>query len=368
MLLWIAVAHAAPLGVADVPNPRDSGAWVADVAGVIPAEAEARMNARIERLHADLGAEIAVVTAPDVEGEPKAFATTLLNEWGVGSEAANNGVVLLLVVERRRVEIEVGYGLEAVLTDAAAGRLLDTNVVPRFKAGDLGGGLEAGVDALDTRLRGSPEESRVGTDGAVGGPARARDQAATGRSSEPVSGLTLLAGAGGGSLLLGGGAWLYLQRRRRRCEVCGKEMLLLDEVADDAHLDAGQQAEERLGSVDYEVRLCEEHERVVVIPHNKWFSGYSACSSCGRRTARKQSVTVEHATYTHGGRVRVTEDCQHCGHHDVHHYSTPRLQRSTSTGSSRGGRSGGGGSFGGRSGGGSFGGGRSGGGGAGRSW
>jgi uncharacterized protein len=140
-------------------------------------------------------------------------------------------------------------------------------------------------------------------------------------------------------------------------------MALLDEEADDAHLDAGQQAEERLKSVDYEVRRCAEHDQVVIIEHGKWFSGYARCSLCRHRTATHRSVTLVHATYDHGGEVQVTEDCTHCHHHDVTHRHTPRKQRSSSSGGSfgGGGRSGGGG-------GGSFGGGRSGGGGAGRSW
>jgi uncharacterized protein len=357
--MWLlSVAHAAPLSVSDVPNPRPAGGWVADAADVLPPDAEARINARLDALQQQTSAELAVVTVPDTQGEPKEFATELLNTWGVGSREANNGVLMLLVVDRRRVEIEVGYGLEAVLTDGATGALLDQHVIPRFKAGDLAGGLEDGVAAIDTRLRAKPEETREGTGGAVDVPGFAPEEA-----TDTGTNLALLGGGGAGGIVLGVAGWVWWQRRRRQCPVCRKEMALLDEEADDAHLDAGQQAEERLKSVDYEVRRCAEHDQVVIIEHGKWFSGYARCSRCRHRTATHRSVTLVHATYDHGGEVQVTEDCTHCHHHDVTHRHTPRKQRSSSSGGSfgGGGRSGGGG-------GGSFGGGRSGGGGAGRSW
>lgn len=133
MLPLLGVAWAAPLDVSSIPNPRRDGAWVADAADVLPADVEGRINARVDRQQADLDAEIAVVTAHDVALPPKEFATTLLNPWGVGDADANNGVLVLLVVDARRVEIAVGYGLEGVLSDGATGRLLDERVAPAFK-------------------------------------------------------------------------------------------------------------------------------------------------------------------------------------------------------------------------------------------
>jgi uncharacterized protein len=71
---------------------------------------------------------------------PKEYATELFNRWGVGKREADNGVLLLVSLGDRRVEIETGYGMEAILPDAVAGEILDTAVVPRFRAGDIPGG------------------------------------------------------------------------------------------------------------------------------------------------------------------------------------------------------------------------------------
>jgi uncharacterized protein len=359
-----ALALAAPLAPADVPSPRDRGSWVADLSGVLSAAQEAEIDRRVDRLQAELGAEVAVVAVDEVQGAPKDFAAELFHRWGVGDEAANNGVLVLLVVEARRVEVETGYGLEGILTDGWTGRMMDDEMVPHFKAGALGEGLVAGVAALDGRLRASPEEVRLGTGGAVSGPGRGAE--GEGRSSGLGALPWLL-----GTVALGGAfaGFGVRSRRRRACPVCKAQMELLGEQADDAHLDEGQRREEALGSVDYEVRVCRAHEQVRILPKKQWFSGQVKCRSCGYATAARSSDTTVTATYDHGGLVEVTERCAHCGHTHTSTYATPRRSKpSSGRGGSYGGGSSSGGFSGGGSSGGGFGGGRSGGGGAGRSW
>jgi uncharacterized protein len=134
-------------------------------------------------------------------------------------------------------------------------------------------------------------------------------------------------------------------------------MVRLDEQADDAHLDTGQQREERLKSVNYDVWVCPTCQQVSIVPHKAWFSKYSKCTSCGRRTLETSSRTLIRATTSHSGSEEVTERCRNCGWTRTYTRTIPRVQ--TSSGSSGGFRSGGGG------GGGSFGGGSAGGGGAG---
>jgi uncharacterized protein len=140
-------------------------------------------------------------------------------------------------------------------------------------------------------------------------------------------------------------------------------MLSLSEIEDDQHLEAGQKKEEQLGSVDYEVVVCPGCQHTRTLRHNKWFSGFSSCSSCSFKTLSSSSSTIVHATYDHGGQVQVTEDCRHCSYHNQYtRYTSKKTRPSTSTSSfssSSSSRS---------SGGGSFGGGSSRGGGAGSSW
>lgn len=357
-LLLIAAATA--VTIPEVPNPRARGAWVSDLAEVIDAPAEARIEARVQALHDDLGVEIAVVTAPTVQGTPKDFATGLFEHWGVGSAGANDGLLVLLVVDARRLEMETGYGLEPALPDGWLGTMQAERMVPRFRDGDLGGGLEAGIEAVDARLRSDPDQAQQGTRSAIPTP---RVAAPPDAHPLPPAWLWLVLGG-----VLGLGIWLgvraWLRKRERTCPHCKREMAALGEAEDDAHLDPGQRTEERVGSVDWVVYHCDECDFLRVAPHRRLFSGYSRCKRCGNRTLLSTSHTEQQASYSHGGRVRVTEDCAHCTFRRSYTYSTPRKTRSTSSSSSRSG----GFSSGGSSSSGSFGGGRSGGGGAGSSW
>jgi uncharacterized protein len=89
------------------------------------------------------GAELALVTvmsfAPYASIEE--FSTALMEAWGAGERSKDNGVLLVLAMNEREVKIEVGYGLEGAIPDSAAGRILDTVVIPAFRKDDFSGGL-----------------------------------------------------------------------------------------------------------------------------------------------------------------------------------------------------------------------------------
>ncbi|MFL5318990.1 MAG: TPM domain-containing protein [Myxococcaceae bacterium] len=146
----------------------------------------------------------------------------------------------------------------------------------------------------------------------------------------------------------------YLRLRPRRCATCHDPRTRLGELADDRFLNEGQRAEERAGSVDYDVWWCARCSDTLIIPYRAWFSGYSRCPACRLRLAKEKSRTLYYATTESCGSVEVTMDCTHCGHHSSYVHSTPRLQRSSSSSSSSsfggGSSSGGGSSFGGSSG------------------
>jgi uncharacterized protein len=139
-------------------------------------------------------------------------------------------------------------------------------------------------------------------------------------------------------------------------------MILLDEVADDAKLDAGQRLEEKLESVDYHVWLCPTCQASLVIPHNAWFSQYSTCSACNRRTLKRDAETQIPASTVNPGLQEITELCLNCRWTRTYTRVIPQIVISSSTSSSDSSFSSGGGGGGG---GGSFGGGSAGGGGAG---
>ncbi|WP_148663124.1 TPM domain-containing protein, partial [Scytonema hofmannii] len=151
------------LTVQEVPNPRkDYGGWVTDMAGILSNETETQLNQMISQLEAKKGVEIAVVSVPKTApaDSPKKFATELFNHWGIGKKGQNNGVLFLISVGDRRVEIETGNGVEAILPDAKVGNIIDTQIIPKFKKGDFEGGTLAGTKALVVILE-SDEASSV---------------------------------------------------------------------------------------------------------------------------------------------------------------------------------------------------------------
>jgi len=351
--------------IATVPSPRPSS-WVTDQANVLDAAAEAKLDAAAEALKQTKNIELAVVTVDDVQGTPKQFATALFNHWGIGSAQTNTGVLVLLVMGQRRLEIETGTGIEAALPSAWLADMQARVMVPRFKQRDFGGGLVAGVEAIAGHLAAAPGEGTT-----VQAPGEYRDNgtvvAPASRPGDPPSATApvttppapahyspppedddgpstgTVVGGGAGLLGAGGATAALLARRRRRqrtCFTCQPErrMLPLSEVEDDQLLDEGQRKEEKLGSVDYEVVICPGCQEARTLRHNKWFSGYGRCSSCSYKTLHSSSSTIVAATYDHGGQVRVTEDCRHCSYSNSYTRYTSKLTR-PSTSSSSGGSS-----------------------------
>ena len=124
------------LDVKDVPNPRQiNGTWVTDMAGILDQSTESQINSQITQLEQKNGAEIAVVTVPETSPSPspKAFATALFKYWKIGKKGQNNGILLLISKGDRRVEIETGYGVEAILPNAKVANIIDTQITPKFK-------------------------------------------------------------------------------------------------------------------------------------------------------------------------------------------------------------------------------------------
>ncbi|MBP7134020.1 TPM domain-containing protein [Patescibacteria group bacterium] len=120
-------------------SPGPALGYVSDFAGVLSQDAISEMTTLIRAHEASSSQEIAVVTIPRLDDETvETYAVALFKEWGIGKRADNNGVLILVAVEDRKVRIEVGYGLEPVLTDALSAGLIN-RVLPLFKASDYNG-------------------------------------------------------------------------------------------------------------------------------------------------------------------------------------------------------------------------------------
>ena len=149
------VAGTARAAVLEVPYLSGR---VVDTAEVLSADASARIGELLRAHEADSGNQVVVLTVPGLGGESvEDFAERVFQAWRLGQAGKDNGVLIAIAVEDRRLRIEVGYGLEGTLTDLAAGRIIRGIITPRFRAGDYDGGIEAGVSAVIGVLAGTGE-------------------------------------------------------------------------------------------------------------------------------------------------------------------------------------------------------------------
>lgn len=133
---------------------------VVDQADIIPPAEEAALNAQLEQLETTTGHQLVVATVSDLAGNDIAdYGYKLGRAWGIGDEAKDDGVVFLIAPNERRMNISVGLGLEPILTDALSGRIIRDTVTPLFKAGDMPGGIQAGVNAIAEQIQLPPEEA-----------------------------------------------------------------------------------------------------------------------------------------------------------------------------------------------------------------
>ena len=128
---------------------------VNDTAGMIPVEMRARIEGSLAELEKQTGAQVAVLTVESLDGEPlEDYSHQVAETWKLGRKGVDDGVLLLIAKGDRKMRIEVGYGLEAKLTDIQCKRILDDVVRPAFRNGDFGAGVEAGVDAIIATIEG----------------------------------------------------------------------------------------------------------------------------------------------------------------------------------------------------------------------
>ena len=130
-------------------QPTKLAGWVTDAAHILSPEQQARLSAKLQQLERSTQHQVVVVTVPTLGGRDVAdFTRDLANEWGIGRKGYNDGVVLLVAPNERKVRLAVGYGLEGKLTDNACQQIIEKTMLPRFRQGDVPGGIEAGTDAL----------------------------------------------------------------------------------------------------------------------------------------------------------------------------------------------------------------------------
>jgi uncharacterized protein len=156
VLALLAYAVLAPSSVSALEVPYLAGR-VNDQASLLDDGFERQLEERLRVLEEETGAQVAVLIIPSLEGDPlEDFSMRVVETWKLGRAGVDDGVLILIARDERRMRIEVGYGLEGILTDAQSGRIIDHLMAPRFREGDFNGGVGAAVDAVSSAIRGEP--------------------------------------------------------------------------------------------------------------------------------------------------------------------------------------------------------------------
>jgi uncharacterized protein len=158
VLLLVALCVASAPALAAPEFPALTGR-VVDSAGLLSPEEERQLTAELKALEDRSSDQVVVVTLPSLQGYTiEDFGYQLGRHWGIGTGELDNGVLLIIAPNERKVRIEVGYGLEPILTDALSKIIIENAILPRFRAGDLAGGIKNGVRDITLSLTGDAAE------------------------------------------------------------------------------------------------------------------------------------------------------------------------------------------------------------------
>lgn len=158
--LTVLALLAAPALAATYP-PVPAGP-VYDGASILPPDREAALDARLRDYNQRTGRSLIVATVPSLDGaDIESYAFELFRAWGIGGKESDSGVLLLVAPNERQLRFEVGKGLEEFLPDGLVGLIILDDITPRFKAGDMPGGIDAGINAVITQLDRTPADAKA---------------------------------------------------------------------------------------------------------------------------------------------------------------------------------------------------------------
>jgi uncharacterized protein len=353
-------------------DPRPAG-WVVDKTGKLSAHELIEINRLCGDVKRNTTGEIAVLIIDTTDRvDQRALGTRVFNRWGLGNAQRHDGILIFFAMLDRRVEIILGDGVDSTVFVNASQSVVDNDIKPALRQGDLGRAVKAGITGCAKRILHMGESSAPVTvqpaqntavstplqpatsDVAIAQPKRLVEQPEqpstlrssptpyprtpaspampssrdySGTASSVLVRTALIGIVGGGLGLL---VWLVIQARKpRNCRHCHTDMVQLSERQDDQHLAPGERAEERVGSVNYDVWACPSCNAIEKVRRRAWFTSYSRCPSCRALTKHSYSRTIHSATYSHGGLVQIDERCVACPFHETYHRSTPRLVQST---------------------------------------
>lgn len=399
----------------DIPNPNlaDRRIYVADPENLVGTEAEAIANTTLWNLRQKTGAEVVAVVVPNTGNYSREeFAIKLFDEWKVGKADKDNGVIILIVPEQKEAWIATGYGVEGILPDISASKIVQRSIIPYMKGNNLDGALVAvtsdvanilsdpqAAAELKSRKKDAWEkmpESDISEEDFItftlcvvltifliaiikffydSKKFKKLDRYTQARKWEDNRTSYILLAV----FSIGLGLIPYWLSRRKyhnarnkpmQCPTCKGKMTKLNEEEDNNLLSPSQDLEEKLNSVDYDVWVCDECGTVEKYAFPNKYSKYEVCPQCHTKAMYlAQDHTLSAPTTRKEGIGERVYDCKYCHNQTRKKYKIPKKEDTSAAaaalaaGAILGSGRGGGGSFGG-----GFGGGRTGGGGGGGRW
>lgn len=431
LFLFVSITAFSQHTVSTVPRPNqhDARNFVSNPNGILTPQTVAQLNQIINSLRVETQTEMAIVALNSIGYEDIFdFSERLFQFWEIGKARADNGLLILFVLDQQQIKFEVGYGLEGVLPDAVCVQIIQQEIIPHFRARNYDAGMLAGVERTASIIRENPafvpEREPINWRSAIPGALAIYlllalisflwiNSATNSVKKNPklqnnlarynalkVQKMTIISAMAFFIPFIAIFAVVFffgvieyilfvilmplmvipaniygkkqLQKIRQQpipCKTCDGMMHILSDKEANKYLNASQQLEKQLGSMDYDVFLCDKCKKTLVLALDKP-SVYSKCPKCKTKALGKIGKhRLVAPTYTSEGIEQTTYKCKFCGFEEHKNTQIPRLQRANNAalvgglvaGSMLRGAGGRGGGFGG---GGSFGGGRSGGGGA----
>ncbi len=162
ILVALALLLLAPAAALAAPKFPPLTGRVVDDANLLSPQAESKLTDELATLEAQTGHQLVVATVPTLQGyEIEDYGYQLLRTWGIGRKDEDDGIILLVAPKERKVRIEVGYGLEPVMTDALSSLIIQRAILPAFKAGDYEKGVVAGTEAIARQIGLPPDEAKA---------------------------------------------------------------------------------------------------------------------------------------------------------------------------------------------------------------
>lgn len=179
LVLLVALLAGATSALADPAFPKLTGR-VVDDAHLLSPEQVAQLTQLSAEVQQASSRQFVVATIPDLQGYDIAdYGYQLGRAWGIGQKEANNGILLIVAPNERKVRIEVGYGLEPIMTDALSSQIINQVILPKFKAGDMAGGIVAGAQAIAEQMKqpleAAEQKAKAAQDAATKAPTRKRN-------------------------------------------------------------------------------------------------------------------------------------------------------------------------------------------------